>query len=227
MRRRILEILSAVEFLDRSSVELVVINDVSGSMRVPLGSPYPFYVLIETSGSNEQHDVEKLESFLATVMKDGVVADGTVAQDGVQAQALWALRESVATAANSEGLVYKYDISLPITKMYQIVDDVSEKLREQDAVAIGYGHLGDANLHLNVVVPEHSDEVLRSLEPYVFEWTHAARGSISAEHGIGQCKVMYLPSTKPPQVLSMMKRMKAMLDPNGILNPYKVLEIEG
>ena len=76
----------------------------------------------------------------------------------------------------------------------------------------------------HVIIPDgHDAEVLALLEPFVFDWVHARRGSISAEHGVGQCKFAYLPKTKPAPVMDLMRRTKALFDPNGILNPYKVL----
>lgn len=94
----------------------------------------------------------------------------------------------------------------------------------RDARAAGYGHLGDSNLHLNVTnLSGRDDRLLDALEPWVFEWVAQRKGSISAEHGIGQCKPHYLHYSKPPSAVALMKKLKATLDPRGILNPYKVL----
>jgi len=217
------EILSAVEFVDRRALEMVVEHTPGDGSKMPLDDEYPFYVLIETSGSNADHDQEKLDGFLESVMGDGIVHDGVVAQDDTQMSALWQLREGVGPACGQAGLVYKYDISLPIAKMYEIVEVMRERLADHDAIVVGYGHLGDSNLHLNVTVPTHDAAVLAELEPFVFDWTHEARGSISAEHGVGQCKNKYLPGVKPAAVMQMMKKTKEMWDPNFILNPYKVV----
>lgn len=87
----------------------------------------------------------------------------------------------------------------------------------------GYGHLGDGNLHLNITSPKHRDEVLNAIEPYVFEWTAKYNGSISAEHGLGFKKAKYIHYSKSASSVALMRQLKGMLDPKGIMNPYKVL----
>merc|ERR1739848_261201 len=112
--------------------------------------------------------------------------------------------------------------------MYELVEIVREKLKEAGLEAstscAGYGHLGDANLHLNVVsLNGRDDRVLNLLEPFVFEWVSGVKGSISAEHGLGQCKNNYLHLSKAPGAIALMQTLKKTMDVNGILNPYKVL----
>ena len=127
------------------------------------------------------------------------------------------------------GYVYKYDVSLPLPRMYELVEAARERLAAagvdgEVAQAAGYGHLGDANLHLNVTaLGGRNDAVLALLEPWLFDWVSAAKGSISAEHGLGQCKPQYLHLSKAPAAVGLMRTLKATLDPKGILNPYKVL----
>mmetsp|Transcript_44057 Transcript_44057/g.104249 ORF Transcript_44057/g.104249 Transcript_44057/m.104249 type:complete len:539 (-) Transcript_44057:278-1894(-) len=234
-RQTLGEVLSAVEFCDRTAVDFVLRKEEGTGIRDPLGATYPFYVLIETSGSNEDHDMEKLQNFLASAMGEGtseaeaVVEDGVVAQDGTQARAIWRLREGISDAMTTSGYVYKYDVSLPLPKMYELVEETRARMTAEGfdatAQAAGYGHLGDANLHLNVTsFPGRDDRILNMLEPWVFEWVAAAKGSISAEHGVGQCKPSYLHLSKAPAAMDLMRTLKATLDPKGILNPYKVLE---
>lgn len=231
-RQKLGEVLSAVEFCDRTAVDFVLKREEGTGIRDPLESQHPFYVLIETSGSDEEHDSEKLHRFLEAAMGEGegeaTVQDGVVAQDTVQAKAVWRLREGISDAMTSSGYVYKYDVSLPLPRMYELVEATRERLEAQglteSARAVGYGHLGDANLHLNVTsLTGRDDRVLALLEPWVFEWVAAARGSISAEHGIGQCKPEFLHLSKASSAINMMRQLKATFDPKGILNPYKVL----
>jgi FAD/FMN-containing dehydrogenase len=123
---------------------------------------------------------------------------------------------------------YKYDVSLPIDSFYKLVEHTRSHLAAAGistdrALAFGYGHLGDGNLHLNVVCSNRSSEVLAALEPHVFDWVVAAGGSISAEHGIGQHKRNYLQLQKGSVALQLMRSIKAAFDPLGILNPHKVL----
>lgn len=112
------EILSAAEFFDHASLELVLRH--IPDTRSPL-PPAPLYMVIETAGSVAQHDGDKVDRFLAGLLEEALVEDGTVAQDGVQAQGIWRLRESISEALRHAGAVYKYDLSLPTADMYRCV----------------------------------------------------------------------------------------------------------
>nr|XP_034989598.1 D-2-hydroxyglutarate dehydrogenase, mitochondrial isoform X3 [Zootoca vivipara]XP_034989599.1 D-2-hydroxyglutarate dehydrogenase, mitochondrial isoform X3 [Zootoca vivipara] len=213
------EILSAYEFMDNECMKLVekhlkLTNPVSES---------PFYVLIETSGSNSAHDEEKLSHFLEHVMASGLVAEGTLASEDKKIKALWALRERITEALTCDGSVYKYDLSLPVEKLYDLVTDMRTRLGGNAKNVVGYGHLGDGNLHLNITADSYSHSLLEAIEPFVYEWTSQYRGSISAEHGLGFKKKHYIHYSKPREAVLLMQQFKAMLDPKGILNPYKTL----
>lgn len=144
------EILSAFEFWDQEAIKLVKQHLVAGA-HDPLESIYPFYVLIETSGSNKDHDDEKLNNFLEKLLGDNVVQDGVVAQDSTQIHNLWAIREGIPEACSKAGAVYKYDISMPISVIYEAVEDMKKRLVGKDVMGdgklftsvIGYGHVGD------------------------------------------------------------------------------------
>eukprot|EP00644_Phytophthora_capsici_P005305 jgi/Phyca11/531619/estExt2_fgenesh1_pg.C_PHYCAscaffold_10270 len=220
-KRKLGEVLSAVEFMDRQSLDMVLSQQ--DWTKDPLETPSPYYVLIETSGSNAGHDMEKLEAFLEGVMGDGVVVDGTVAQDEAQARKLFVIREDITVALAARGYVYKYDVSLPIEQYYKIAEETRQRLAPTDAKVVCYGHIGDCNVHLNISTLEYDDEVFNALEPFIFEWTSKYRGSISAEHGIGTHKPEYLHLSKSENTIKLMQQMKHMMDPKGILNPYKVL----
>ncbi|XP_038605038.1 D-2-hydroxyglutarate dehydrogenase, mitochondrial [Tachyglossus aculeatus] len=213
------EILSAYEFMDDKCMKLVVHH-------LKLSNPVtenPFYVLIETSGCNAAHDEEKLNHFLGHVMNSGLVTDGTVATDNKKVKMLWALRERITEALSHDGYVYKYDISLPVEKLYDLVIDTRARLGKSAKNVVGYGHLGDGNLHLNVTAESYSHALLEAIEPFVYEWTAQQHGSISAEHGLGFKKKHFIGYSKPQEAILLMQRFKAMLDPKGILNPYKTL----
>lgn len=238
-RSDLCEILSAFEFMDHDSQLLTAKSlktthplcqeDETGIKSVP---DYPFYVLIETSGSTKEHDDEKLENFLEKVMENGTVVDGTVSQDESQLRTLWTWREGIAEASQQFGGVYKYDVSLPLDSMYSLVEEVQKRLNklglssttdESKPVyeAVGYGHIGDGNLHLNVAVREYSKEVEKALEPYVYEFVEKHHGSISAEHGLGFQKKNYIGYSKSDVEIRLIKQIKNHYDPNHILNPYK------
>ncbi|NXK92058.1 D2HDH protein, partial [Formicarius rufipectus] len=228
------EILSAYEFMDEKCMELV-------ERHLKLSSPVtgsPFYVLIETSGSNSTHDEEKLTNFLEQASASGLVTDGTVATDEKKIKAsqrclshkslwhgflLWGLRERITEALTHEGYVYKYDISLPVGKLYDLVTAMRARLGQSAKNVVGYGHLGDGNLHLNITAESYSPSLLEAIEPFVYEWTASCHGSISAEHGLGFKKKQFIHYSKASEAVALMQRFKAMLDPKGILNPYKTL----
>ncbi|KAJ7539328.1 hypothetical protein O6H91_11G087300 [Diphasiastrum complanatum] len=220
-KKKLGEVLSAFEFLDRSSLDMAL--DHLEGMRDPLPSAkQKFYLLIETTGSNENHDKEKLDVFLEDAVRTGHVVDGVVAQDNSQSSAFWRIREGIAEALNKAGAVYKYDLSIPVKDLYQLVEEMRAKLGDS-AIVIGYGHLGDGNLHLNISAPKYDEKLLLQIEPFVYEWTSQHKGSVSAEHGLGFMKPHAIHYSKTPETVQLMVKMKNLLDPNGILNPYKVL----
>ncbi|KAF8410542.1 hypothetical protein HHK36_003073 [Tetracentron sinense] len=199
-KRKLGEVLSAFEFLDNQSMDMVLTH--LEGVRNPLPpSTYDFYVLIETMGSDESYDREKLEAFLLRSMEGGLISDGVVAQDINQASSFWHIREGIAEALMKAGAVYKYDLSLPVEKMYNLVEEMRLRLG-QSAKVLGYGHLGDANLHLNISTPQYDDTVLAQIEPFVYEWTSKQRGSISAEHGLGLMKANEIHYSKSPETVN-------------------------
>lgn len=200
----------------------LVLNHLEG-IRNPLPpTMHNFYVLIETTGTDESYDKEKLEAFLLSSMEGGLISDGVLAQDINQISSFWHIREGIPEALMKAGAVYKYDLSLPVEKMYDLVEAMRTRLGNS-AKVIGYGHLGDGNLHLNISTPQYDDAVFAQIEPFVYEWTSNHRGSISAEHGLGLMKANKIFYTKSSETVQIMASIKKLLDPRGILNPYKVL----
>jgi FAD/FMN-containing dehydrogenase len=216
------EILSAFEFWDDGSQKLL---DEYMSAKLPIEARTPFYVLIETSGSNAVHDGEKMSNLLTDLQVDGSVVDGTMAQDETQVKSLWSLREDIPEACARAGLVMKYDISLPTAKMYNPVIALHDRLAKYKSVlsVIGYGHYGDGNIHVNVAIKNYDPAVVADIEPFLYELVSDARGSISAEHGVGVMKSQHLHYAKTSAEISILKGIKRLFDPKGILNPYKVL----
>lgn len=222
-RRGLGEILSACEFLDAASMELVT-GHLEGVKSPLAGPPAPFYMLIETSGSSMEHDTAKVEAFLSSAMEQGLVQDGTLAQSEGQAAAVWRVREGVTEALLQRGAVYKYDLSMPVPDMYALVEEMRRRLAHKpQVVVVGYGHVGDGNLHLNISCPTTDDEVLELVEPFVYEWTTQRRGSISAEHGLGLMKAQQIGYSKSDEAVRKMVQLKHLFDPRNILNPYKLL----
>lgn len=225
------EILSAFELMDGRSQGWVAEH--CGLTR-PVDTETPFFVLIETAGSNKEHDDAKLETFLESVMEKEIVCDGVVASDETQFQNLWAWRERITEVIGKEGGVYKYDISIPLPQLYNIVDDLKAVFESKNMISktdaskpvvdvIGYGHVGDGNLHLNIMTREYSDRIATVLEPWIYEWVSKVDGSISAEHGLGLIKKHFIQYSKDETNVALMKQLKDAYDPNHILNPYKYI----
>jgi FAD/FMN-containing dehydrogenase len=191
----------------------------------------PWYVLLELSDSeSEAHARAPLESVLAAAVQAECVSDAVIAQSIAQAGALWHLRESIPLAEKDAGKSIKHDVSIPVSAMAKFVTGTDAAL---DAAFPGvehvtFGHLGDGNLHYNVArgANRTEDELLaRQDDVYrlVHDRVHAVGGSISAEHGIGQLKREMLPRYQDPVAITLMQQIKAALDPDGIMNPGKVL----
>lgn len=215
------EVLSAYEMLDAKVVDVCEKECVG--VKSPLQSRPNFYVLVEVAGSNVEHDQAKLGTFSERVLSEGLATDGTIAQDLQQMKQIWRIRESAPEGVlKMGGKPFKYDISLPLENYYDIVQEVTRRLGDK-GVAVGYGHVGDCNLHLNVAIKD--PVAVDLLEPFVWEYCKQHRGSISAEHGIGLQKVKKMSFSKSPEAIELMKRTKLMLDPNLILNPYKVIDV--
>eukprot|EP00127_Corallochytrium_limacisporum_P001355 Clim_evm11s53 gene=Clim_evmTU11s53 len=216
------EILSAFEFIDSGSMDLV---EKYLEKKNPFDSKYPFYCVVETQGSNAEHDMEKIATFLERGMEDGPVLDGIQAQDVGQANHIWDIREGVAESLKRDGYCYKYDVSIPVDRLYDLVVDMRERCGDLARWVVGYGHVGDGNLHLNITSDGKNDELLARIEPFVYEWVNQHQGSVSAEHGIGYMKPGALHYSKDPLTIDYMRRLKQVFDPKGILNPYKVLPV--
>ena len=192
---------------------------------------YPWYVLLQANDSAADSAlVSQVEQALARAAADGVVADATLAQTDAQAARLWALRENISEAQRREGPNIKHDISLPISAIPDFLAETESALASElpGAVLVVFGHLGDGNLHYNVAAPPRaSAQAFLANTPLANRIVHdrvvAHGGSISAEHGIGQLKRDELVHYKAPIELELMKRIKSVLDPDGVLNPGKVL----
>ena len=222
------EILAALEWMDKAIMELV-----SEENQLPVGSPdeglYPHYVLVETHGSNAEHDQAKLEAFLEKCMGDEYVVDGALAQDLRQLESFWNIRESCNPTVAAQGYGYKYDVSLPVGQFENFCQEMESRLNGR-AMQTNWGHVVDGNLHFNVTTKGnfHLDhDLLKLLEPYVFEAVLSRGGSISAEHGLGQAKNKYLSMVHDePTIIQTMRDLKYTFDPVGILNPGKYLPVE-
>ncbi|KAL9610055.1 MAG: hypothetical protein Q9167_005216 [Letrouitia subvulpina] len=246
-KQQLSEILSAFELMDGQSQDMV--HDVTNNKR-PLEGNYPFYCLVETSGSNAEHDNEKMQGLLESLLAKEIITDGVLAQDETQIRSLWSWREGIPECLGHWGGVYKYDLSIPLADLYRLVEDTRERLASARLIGddesnpvvgvVGYGHMGDSNLHLNVATRRFDPDVEKELEPFVYEWVSRHNGSISAEHGLGLQKKPYIAYSRGETMIRLMKEIKHHFDPvyvpakfsyayttdqeqKGIMNPYKYI----
>jgi len=202
--------------------------------RLPLAgesAQAPWFALLELSDSeSEAHARERFEEVLGQAIEDGQVADAAIAENITQSKALWHLRESIPLAEAELGKSIKHDVSVPISRIAEFVSGTRKLLEERfaDIGFVIFGHLGDGNLHYNITRAPHVDETAHlALQPEVYrivhDSVHAHGGSISAEHGVGQVKRDEMARYKSAVELALMRRIKAALDPRGLMNPGKVL----
>ena len=213
---------------------LQMVEQYFSQQRIPFdgaGRAAPWFALLELSDSeSEAHARERFEAALGDALEAGEVLDAVVAESVAQSKALWHLRESITLAQAEAGKSIKHDISVPISDIPAFLDRTDALLQDRfpGIVNMTFGHLGDGNLHYNVGTSEQfpAEAMIRE-EGAVYEAVHDSvvtfKGSISAEHGVGQLKVDELVRYKDAHELRTMARIKAALDPMGILNPGKVL----
>jgi D-lactate dehydrogenase (cytochrome) len=219
------------ELVPRLAVELTA-RHIPG-VSDPFTQRHDWYLLIELTSSRPDSGLSgALEATLAKGIESGLVLDATLAANLRQREAFWRLRESVPEAQRSAGASIKHDISVPISAIAQFVARGGEWIAAHvpDGELIAYGHLGDGNLHFNVQQRPGTDaQAFLARAPVVQRAIHdlvaGFRGSFSAEHGIGQLKIGELARYKDPVALTLMRQLKRSLDPQGILNPGKVLGV--
>lgn len=221
--------LTAFEFWSRRALEFAIAY--MPNTRDPLAAHAPWYALLEiSSGEAGGRAASQMEALLANALNTGVVRDATLAQSLQQARDFWALRESFSEAQKGAGGSIKHDISVPVARIPEFLERAAAVIEDvcSGARPVPFGHFGDGNLHYNVSQPVGMDKAR-----YLAQWDAMSDavhnlvtemgGSISAEHGIGQMKRQALAVHKSPVELDMMRAIKKALDPNGILNPNKVL----
>jgi D-lactate dehydrogenase (cytochrome) len=219
---------TSFELIPRIALEFAVKH--APPCRDPLDTKYPWYVLMELSSQTRSGLRAVIEDLLMTGAERRLINDATIAESLDQTKALWLLRHHIADTQKYEGGSIKQDVSVPVNA---VPDFIAEAMAAVEALVPGcrpvpFGHLGDGNIHFNVTQPVGADRAeflthWHEVNAAVFAVVAKYAGSISAEHGIGVMKRDLLPSVKDPVAFDLMRSLKRMLDPQGILNPGKVL----
>ncbi|MFZ3355049.1 MAG: FAD-binding oxidoreductase [Xanthobacteraceae bacterium] len=219
---------TSFEIMTRAGIELVLEH--GAGTRDPLAAPHPWYALIELSSQQRDGLRESMEDILAQGLERGLVRDAAIADSLEQGKTFWRLRELFSEVQRHAGGSIKEDISVPVAAVPAFIAEANAAVAAliPDARPLPFGHLGDGNIHYNVSQPIGADKdaFLKrwgEVNEVVFAVVKKYGGSISAEHGIGLLKRDLLPSVKDPVALELMRGIKHLLDPKGILNPGKVL----
>jgi len=223
-RRELCDLLSAFELLTHEGVVL------SGRPS-PVAASSPVYVIAEISVSGLVDARALLEKFLERAVDRGLVVDGTIAANGAQAASFWQIREMIIEQQRRRGRHLRTDVSMPISAIAPFMTAAGAAIRALSpaATVLAYGHVGDGNLHFNVVPPQELDpqgriDFLHRCELAIFEVLDPLGGSISAEHGIGRVKREAFLSRISPVHRDLLGAIKKAFDPAGILNPGRILE---
>ena len=190
----------------------------------PLPHGFGLYVLIETLGTDQEQDDARFEQVIGGLIEADIVQDAVIASSSKQRQELWAIRDCPGEFPKIYWPQIAFDVSLPAARIGDFVPHIRAVLQRHwpDVQTVFFGHLADSNLHLSVRLPREVVPV-EEIEETVYREVGAWQGSISAEHGIGMVKREFLHFSRSPEELSLMRLLKSTLDPNGILNPGKVL----
>ncbi|WP_114418007.1 FAD-binding oxidoreductase [Marinospirillum perlucidum] len=220
--------LTAFEFFSENALEKVTRHH---QLQRPFDSSTDYYALLEFEAENEAVMDTAMQVF-EKCMEEGWVEDGAISQSEAQAQSLWSLREFISETISHE-TPYKNDLSVVISRVPEFLKEVDDFVQETypDFEVVWFGHIGDGNLHLNILKPADMDkdaffDKCHHVSDKVFAITQQYGGSVSAEHGVGMVKKDFLHFTRSQQELAYMKAIKQVFDPDNIMNPGKVLDLK-
>jgi FAD/FMN-containing dehydrogenase len=213
----------AFELMGRLGVALAVKN---AGAREPLGGVHPWYVLVEIATAEAGAAEVALQRILEAGLMAGLVRDAAIAQNQAQAQAFWALREAQSAGQKPEGAAWKHDIAVPVAAVPEFIAAATESAEASatGARVVAFGHVGDGNIHFDVLAPEGGDQ-----QAHTAAYPEASRrihdiavglgGTISAEHGLGVLKTAEALRHKAPAEVAAMRAIRHALDPGRIMNP--------
>jgi len=216
--------LSAFEVMWNDFYSLIIGHN--NSHGEPLKLSHRFYVLLESTGGHEDGDKLRFQDALEDAFEADLIVDAVIAQSKQQREDLWAIRDDIEGLTQALFPPLVFDISLGIQQMDAYIDEIREQLSDRwpDSKLVVFGHLGDGIIHLAITVGSHAPDDVHAVEAIVYEALGRRQGVISAEHGIGLDKRVYLKHSRSADEIALMKKLKKALDPRGILNPGKIFE---
>ena len=222
---------TSFEIIPANAIEMV--QSEMPDVRDPQPSDLPWRVLCEISMANEAHARDIMETALQSAFESGLAADAIIAESLSQSKSFWTIRESIPLCKRAYGTAINHDISVPVSQIPAFLDQTNQAIHEvsETAEIIAFGHVGDGNLHYSACEPK--DAITPALSNHAAEITEivhreamAFGGSISAEHGVGRLKRDELEAIRPSSATTAMKAIKFALDPNGIMNPNRVVRLD-
>ncbi|MBC6983062.1 FAD-binding oxidoreductase [Caulobacter sp. 17J80-11] len=214
----------AFELMGRRGVENVLKN--IPDTREMLSEPHPWYVLIELTSGEPGAAEAGMERLLAAAFEEGLIADAALAQNEAQAKAFWRVREDQSAGQKPEGAAWKHDVSVPLSRIADFIVEATAAAERfhPGARVVAFGHVGDGNVHFDVLQPVGADGAAFSAlrdegSKIIHDLVAAYDGSISAEHGLGRMKSAEALRYKSPVQVEAMRAIRAALDPKRIMNP--------
>lgn len=218
--------LTAYEFFSHQAMQHVLAH---GQVQAPFETEAPYYALLEFEAVSDQVMEDALALFEQCVENEWVL-DGVISQSETQAHNLWQLRERISESI-APRTPYKNDISVVVSKVPPFLREIDAVVTEHypDFEIIWFGHIGDGNLHLNILKPEDMAkedffQKCQQVNKWVFEIVERYEGSVSAEHGVGMTKKDYLQYTRSADEIAYMRAIKQVFDPNRVINPGKIFD---
>ena len=222
---------TSFEIIPANAIEMV--RSEMPDVRDPQPNDQPWRVLCEISMASEVHARDVMETALQSAFEAGLAADAVIAENLTQAKTFWTIRESIPLCKRAYGTAINHDISVPVSQIPTFLDEAAQAIHNvsESAEIIAFGHVGDGNLHYSACEPKDAAApVLRNHTAEITDIVHnlamAFGGSISAEHGVGRLKRDELETIRPAAATKAMKAIKSALDPNGIMNPNRVVSLD-
>jgi len=225
--RKLFSNLSAFECLDHGSMESVRQHF---SLPLPVSTPGSVYALMEIESENPDSSLDSIQAQLEEILESGLILDAVIAQNEKESRNLWHYREGVAESILHDSLVHQEDVSVPVARLSEFYSTIGERYaRTLPGFGIFFfGHIGDGNLHIFIKKPREMDEksfwaAAKDADFELFTVVHAHAGSVSAEHGIGLLKKHAIHFSRTAEELRLLRGIKQVFDPSGLLNPKKVI----